>query len=325
MNTPSLPARRRFLRHVAVAGFAATALPLASRFASAAGAPARKMTMCLSPGSIGVNVGQREAIDLAARHGFESVEPFGDFLAGLSATELDELLAALKASHLVWGTAGLPVDFRGDERRFNDGLQRLPKVADGLQRAGVTRVGTWLMPGDNVLTYRQNFQRHTARLRAVAQMLKDHQLRLGLEYVGTRTLRGQRYSFIHSLAELRELIAEIGTGNVGAVLDTWHWWQAGDTGADIEALRNEDVVSVDLNDAPAGVAFDQQRDNRRELPAATGVIDVGAFLTALNRIGYDGPGRAEPFNEAVNRLSKDDACAATITALKKAFRLMRAA
>jgi sugar phosphate isomerase/epimerase len=112
---------------------------------------------------------------------------------------------------------------------------------------------------------------------------------------------------------------------VGAVLDSWHWWQAGDTVADVEALRNEDVVSVDLNDAPAGVAFDQQRDNRRELPAATGVIDVGAFLAALNRIGYDGPVRAEPFNQAVNRMSKDDACAATAAALKKVFSLIRAA
>ncbi|MGD0539432.1 MAG: sugar phosphate isomerase/epimerase family protein [Verrucomicrobiota bacterium] len=322
MKPSSLLDRRSFLREVAATGLAVAMLPAVSRFARATDAPARKMTLCLSPGSIGVKAGQREAIELAAKHGFESIEPFGDFLAGLSAAEASELVATLKARKLAWGAAGLSVEFRGDESRFADGLKNLPKVADGLQRAGVTRVGTWLMPGDNALTYRQNFKRHAERLRAIAVVLKDHQLRLGLEYVGTHTSRGQKYGFIHTLAEQRELIAEIGTGNVGVVLDSWHWWQAGDTAAEVQALPNEEVVSVDLNDAPAGVAFDRQQDGQRELPAATGVIDVGAFLNALNRIGYDGPVRAEPFNKAVNNLGKDDACAVTIAALKKAFALL---
>jgi sugar phosphate isomerase/epimerase len=63
-------------------------------------------------------------------------------------------------------------------------------------------------------------------------------------------------------------------------------------------------------------------DNRRELPCATGIIDVGAFLNALNQIGYDGPVRAEPFNQAVNRMTKDEACAAAAAALEKAFALI---
>ncbi len=320
---PSSPLdRRSFLREVATTGLAVAALPAVSRLTRAADAPARKMTLCLSPGSIGVKAGQREAIELAAKHGFESIEPFGDYLAGLAAAEASELVATLKDRKLAWGAAGLSVEFRGNESRFTDGLKNLPKVADSLQRAGVTRVGTWLMPGDNALTYRQNFKRHAERLRAIAIVLKDHQLRLGLEYVGTHTSRGQKYAFIHTLAEQRELIAEIGTGNVGVVLDSWHWWQAGDTAAEIQALPNEEIISVDLNDAPAGVALDRQQDGQRELPAATGVIEVGVFLNALSRIGYDGPVRAEPFNKTVNSLGQDEACAVTIAALKKAFALL---
>ena len=94
---------------------------------------------------------------------------------------------------------------------------------------------------------------------------------------------------------------------------------AGDTADDLKALKANEVIAVDLNDAPAGIPKDQQVDGRRELPAATGVIDVGAFLSALNEIGYDGPVRAEPFNQAVNRMTKDEACAAASAALKKAF------
>ncbi|MES2694741.1 MAG: TIM barrel protein, partial [Verrucomicrobiota bacterium] len=164
----------------------------------------------------------------------------------------------------------------------------------------------------------------TTRLRALTTILKDHDLRLGLEYVGTQLLLvGKRYPFLHTMAETRELIAAIGTGNVGFVLDTWHWWTAGDTVADILALKASDVVSVDLNDAPAGLAKALQKDNERELPVATGVIDIGAFLNALTKLGYDGPCRPEPFNKVLNALENDPACAAASTALHKAMATIR--
>ena len=60
-------------------------------------------------------------------------------------------------------------------------------------------------------------------------------------------------------------------------------------------------------------------DNQRELPATTGVIDAGLFLSSLARIGYDGPVRAEPFNAALNALDDDPACAATVEALLRAW------
>ena len=185
-------------------------------------------------------------------------------------------------------------------------------------------MGTWLSPSHDELTYRANFRQHGARLREVAGILKDHGIRLGLEYVGTQQLLVRsRYPFLHTLAETRELIAEIGTGNVGLVLDTWHWWTAGDTAADLLTLKNGDVVSVDLNDAPKGVAKEQQKDNQRELPAATGVIDIAAFLNALVAIGYDGPARPEPFNQVLNALDNEPACAASSAALHKAMELIR--
>ena len=38
-------------------------------------------------------------------------------------------------------------------------------------------------------TYLENFKLHARRLRAAAEVLKDHGQRLGLEYVGTKTSR----------------------------------------------------------------------------------------------------------------------------------------
>jgi sugar phosphate isomerase/epimerase len=175
-------------------------------------------------------------------------------------------------------------------------------------------------PGSNDLTYLANFKQHAARGRGIARVRDSAGLQLGLEYVAPKTAwASHRYPFIHTMAEMRDLISETGQNNVGLVLDSWHWYHAGDTGADILALSTKDVVSVDLNDAPADVAKDQMVDTRRELPAATGIIDAKTFLQALKRIGFVGPVRAEPFNEAVRRMPADDAAAAAAEALRKAF------
>jgi sugar phosphate isomerase/epimerase len=124
------------------------------------------------------------------------------------------------------------------------------------------------------------------------------------------------------MAEMKELIAEIDRPNVGFVLDSWHWYTAGETKKDLLTLRANQVVSVDLNDAPAGIPVDQQMDGKRELPAATGVIDTASFLGALQTIGYDGPVRAEPFNDAVRKMAPAEALAATKAAIEKAFALV---
>lgn len=316
--------RREFIRETAAATAAAGAFAAELPAAGPEAARPRRMTLCLAGGSIGVSADQVELIRLAHRHGFESVEAQPHYLAGLSEDQLHELLADLRAKGLVWGAAGLPVEFRQDDERFASGLKALPRLAAGLQRAGVTRAGTWLSPCHGSLTYLQNFRRHAERLRQVAQVLGDHGLRLGLEYVGPRTsLLRARYPFIHTLAETKDLIGEIARRNVGYVLDSWHWYTAGETVEDLRSLTAEQIVAVDLNDAPAGVPVEHQIDNRRELPCATGVIDLAAFLNTLQQLGYDGPVRAEPFNRALDALDNEAACAATIRAMRQAFDLIR--
>jgi sugar phosphate isomerase/epimerase len=316
--------RRQFLQNTAAAAAASGVFRTDIITRAFAQTARRKMTMALSCGAIGVSANQHEAVDLASRHGFESVEANSSYLASLSGDQLSELLAYMKSKGVVFGAANLPVEFRQDETKFIEGIKMLPDIAAALEKAGVDRVSTWVMPCHDSLTYVSNFRQHAARLRDVAKVLAERKARLGLEYVGARTLwTSKHYPFIHTMAEMKDLIAEIGAPNVGFLLDTFHWWNAGETEADILSLKKEQVVSVDLNDAPPGVPKDQQVDNRRELPCATGVIPVAAFLNALNQIGYDGPVRAEPFNKAVNALPKEEACAVTAKALKQAFALIK--
>jgi sugar phosphate isomerase/epimerase len=146
---------------------------------------------------------------------------------------------------------------------------------------------------------------------------------LGLEYVGPKTLMARgRYPFLRSMAEARELIAGIGRGNVGLVLDSFHWYCAEDTADDIRALTADDVVVVDLNDARVDLSRDEQLDNTRELPGATGKINLKAFLGALVDIGYEGPIRAEPFNQRLRDMDDEEALRVTREAMAKSFKLV---
>lgn len=281
--------------------------------------PPRKFYTVLSLGRLGLHGTFEQSVALATKYGFEGVDPDAGLFARLSDDDLRKLLDDLKAKNLKLGAAGLPVEFRRSESEFSDGLAKLPDAAKALQRAGVRRVSTWVLPCSNELTYLQNFRQHASRLRACALVLHDHGQQLGLEYCAPRTFwRSQRHSFIHTLSEMKELQVAIGTDNLGVQLDSFHWFNAEETPEDIGTLRGSEIVTVDLNDAPH-VPLDEQHDGSRELPAATGVIPVAGFLGALLRIGYDGPIQAEPFNKALAALPVDEACNRTASAIKKAF------
>lgn len=293
-------------------------------FLGAADYPVRKFRMSLNPFAIGVQTDQKGLVDLAYRNGFEAIIAMPEQLAKMSQSEMDQLLADMKEKKLAWGSAGLPVDFRRDDQRFEADLKALPGACDALRRAGVTRMGTWIMPMHAELTYVQNFKRHAGRLRECAKVLSDRGLKLGLEYVGPQTLRNsQRFPFIHTMAETRELISEIGSRSIGLQLDSFHWYCAGETVEDLLSLTNHEIVLSDLNDARGGIPAEEQIDGQRELPSATGVIDLKAFLGALATIGFDGPIRAEPFNAALNKMENEMAVKATYEAMKRSFDLIR--
>ncbi len=310
--------RRRFLGLSAFLGFTARGI-----LAKAAGSN-RRWTLDLTPGAIGVSAAPLDIVRLAKAHGFESVQPDATYIAGSDSAGLTEYHEAVTAAGLKWGSANLAVEFRRDEDSFRRDLADLPRVARTLQHAGVTRIGTWLMPGHNELDYTANLRLHARRLGEVSRILADAGVRLGLEYVGTPSVRARfQFPFIHRLAEMRDLIHTIQVPGTGLILDSWHWWTAGDRPEDLKELNNADVVAVDLNDAPAGVPLADLQDNHRELPASTGVLPVAKFLGALLAIDYDGPIRAEPFNAALNRLDNDAACAKTIAALRHAMEALK--
>lgn len=312
--------RREFL----AGSLAATAsLWTAGRGWAEAPANGRQFTMALHCGAIGVQADLGRSIELAAEHGFEAVEPRAGDLAGMSDDQRKTLLDDMRAKGLVWSVAGLPVNFRQDEAAFVDGLKKLPELAQALQAVSVDRMGTWISPSHPELTYLRNFSLHAKRLAAVARILEDHGIRLGLEYVGPKTSwSAKRYPFIHTLHETKELVAEMDRPNVGITLDSWHWYTAQETAEDILSLDGSDVISVHLNDAPKGIPVEEQNDSVRDLPTATGVIDLKTFLSSLVEVGFDGPAFCEPFKRELRELEPQEAVAKTAAAMQAALSLI---
>jgi sugar phosphate isomerase/epimerase len=218
----------------------------------------------------------------------------------------DEFAAAgVRPAH--WN---LPVAWR-DEAQYENDLRDLPRLAAVARALGQTRTATFMPSGSDERPFQENFNWHVARLRPIAEILRDEGIRFGIEYIGPKTYRDAfQHEFIYTLDGLMELIDAIDVNNVGVMLDSWHLFASGGSLADIARLRNDDIVVVHVNDAPAGIPWDEQIDTVRTLPGETGVIDLAGFMRALQQLGYDGPVMPEPFNQRLNDLAAHDPLAA---------------
>lgn len=296
----------------------ATTLPF-SAFANSFPEPP-KYKMSLNPGAIGISMPMQPLLLLARQYGFKALAPDVEGFKAMSSEKRKLYLQRFNSYGMSWDAAGLPFDFRNAENDFKVGINKLVTNAVMLQAMGASRMNTWIMPTHPKFTYRQNFELHRERLSEIASRLLPYNINLGLEYVGPKTLMARdKFSFIRSMAELKELIEAIDMPNVGYQLDAFHWYCAGETVEDIKSLKAEQIVTVDLNDAKAGRTADEQLDWERELPGKSGIIDIQGFLRALGEIGYDGPVRAEPFNKELGEMENKAAIVETASWMKRSF------
>jgi sugar phosphate isomerase/epimerase len=276
----------------------------------------------LAPGGIGIQANLQESLELAKSAGFGGID--------LNIVEADTLAQAHSVQYVkdLWSEAGLAmggwglvVDWRASGVEYYESLSQFAKLAQLAADLGCYRCTSALPGWSDELTFKENWDFHVKRLRPAAEILKDYGHSLGFEYIGPSTSRAPfKYGFVYTMDGMQALAAGIGTGNVGLLLDAWHWYVAHETIEDLKKLSADDIVSVHICDAPAGVEVDDQVDNVRAMPAETGVIPLGEFIRIVNDLGYDGPVAAEPLRKPADDMSPMEAAQATFESLDTVWR-----
>lgn len=227
-----------------------------------------------------------------------------------------DLLAEL---HLKPAVCSFPVEFRKDEETFRKDLAQLESAVHFAVAIGCPRMVTWIMSSSELPKAEQRAI-YKRRFQECANVLARSHVRLGLEFLGPLHLRKRfPYEFIWRMPEMLEFAKECGS-NVGLLLDAWHWHHAGGTAADIAAAGRDNIVNVQVADAPDAPA-DKIVDSERLMPGE-GVIDWTGFFGALRKIGYEhgispevfGRGLKDMTPEAGAKLGLDT----TLAVMKKA-------
>jgi sugar phosphate isomerase/epimerase len=271
------------------------------------------MIPTLNPVTTGRHVPFIDFLNAASEAGFPaveySVEPFAKMADEQSETAAIELLTS---RNLQLGSFHLPVEFRKDEKTFQEQLKHLPKLASMARKLGTDRCCTWMLPSTDepVAEYTSRFIR---RLRECAKILGEHGIRFGIEWVGPKTMRTAKHDFIHTMPGALEFIDAIGEDNIGLLFDSYHWFTSHGTVQDILNLTEKQVVLVHVNDA-YDLPIDEHIDTQRLLPGE-GIIDLKGMLGALRQIGYNHAVSVETFGEELPKMHPRDAAIKTKKAL----------
>ena len=268
--------------------------------------PKKSLKASLSPGAIGIRCTAKELLDYAIKFKFSAISPPFRELIKFKESDKMAYLEKMKENEIVFDSGGLPIEFRTTESKFKEGYDFLVENINSIVSLNVTSLVTWIMPTHKTLTYIRNFEQHRTRLNKVATVLEDSGLKLGLEYVGPKTLMARdKYPFLHSINGLKELIKSIEKNNVGYLLDSYHTYCAEDKNENLDFLKAEDIISVQLNDGVLGRTIATQMDLERELPGDTGIIDLDNFLNLIRSKGYKGAVSVEPFNKELNKMDTE--------------------
>ncbi len=275
----------------------------------------------LSTGAIGIHANMKEGLALAKNAGFDGLDlNIGEANQLAQEHSVDYVKELWAESGIAMGGWGFGVNWRGSDADYYAGLAQLPARTELAAELGCFRTTTVVGPASNEMTFQENWDFSVKRLRSVAEILKAHGHSIGLEFIGPATSRkSAKHLFAYSMDAMLGLSAAVGTGNVGLLFDTWHWYTCRSTVDDVRKLSASDIVYVHINDAPAGIDPDKQIDNIRCLPAETGVIPLTELMQILDSIGYEGPVTPEPFSKKVSEMSPPDAAKATAESLNQVW------
>ncbi len=261
----------------------------------------------LNAGALGISGRQSELIELALTYRFGGLDVDLPAVVKRAQTSgVEQACRFMASADLRVGQFPLPLDCTTSETAFRAGLAQLREVAAVAESLHASCCVVTVKPASDDQPYHENFEMYRTRLGAVANVLAQHDIKLGLAFLASPChWKGHEYPFIHEADALLTLIRTIGSSHVGLVLDTWSWFVAGSSLGELRELTGEQIVSVRLADIRPEADLAKITDQDRYLPGDGGLVDGGAIVRHLSEVGYAGPVTLYPHSSRFAGMTRD--------------------
>lgn len=218
-------------------------------------------------------------IPAAAAAGFEGLELWWDKVVDyVERYSVDELEALLKRENMK--AIGIcPFAFSP----FRDTEICRKDIQNGLEiasRIGCTMLTICAYGRPVEFGWRQAAEKYAEELKVLSQMAARYGVQLAIEPVSGNTI------FAGPTATLEVIRMAGSPGNLGTLVDTFHYSRMGIELEDVCAMPKEKIFVVHINDSAAGEA-ESLADPDRLYPTE-GVLDLTGYMDALRAVEYDG-------------------------------------
>ncbi len=257
------------------------------------------MKTCLNGTTIRQGLDLETFLGVAGKAGFEGVE-FS--ITSVSKYAEENSLSSAKAlftkNNLQPANFGIPASLFATDEEFEADLKELPKYLKLAQELGCS-VGMVVLPFRTEIPVEEMLSKIVEKLRKIADIANDYEIGVALEFIGLRFEAKGKEELLTNLEQTIELIKEIDKPNVGALIDSYHWFTGGSKLEDLDRISGDKLLFFHINDAP-DKPVEELTDPMRVLPGR-GVIDLVGLLKKVKSKDYEGFVSVELFSEELRK------------------------
>lgn len=125
-------------------------------------------------------------------------------------------------------------------------------------------------------------------LEKLETIARPYGMKIAFEFLGFAN------ASVNTLSFANEIVSELNNGNIGLVIDTFHFFLSGESLSILDRIPPEKILLIHIADAE-NVPKKKMQDKHRTIPGE-GVLPLKDFIRKIQTIGYQGVYSIELFN-----------------------------
>ncbi len=257
--------------------------------------------------TLGISGRQSELIELALTYSFRGLDlDIASMMKRVRTSGAEQARRFMASADIRGSDFAIPIDWASEETTFRSGLVELKEMAAVAASLNASAALVNVKPASDDIPYHEHFEMHRTRLGMLADILAEHNIKLGLAFLAAPGhWKGKDYPFIHEAEALLTLLKTIARPNVGLALDTWNWYVGGGSLAELTEVPGDQIVSVRLADIQPDADLSKIKDEERYMPGNGGLVHCGAILKHLAESNYCGPVTLYPHSSRFAGMTRD--------------------